>query len=159
MAFTFDSDAPDAFAKAAASVDAKRSSRPLPEELDLKSWPLAELLAMHAAIEAVLPVKDLKDMDLSRELVLQVQSLRQLQDLVQQEESNVPANQRAQVANSLSSALVNLVKLQASVFNSERFKRAERFLIEFLNELPSNEERELAIGRYEAIVAGEYGES
>lgn len=109
---------------------------------------------MHAAIESVLPVKDLKDMDLSRELVLQVQSLRQLQDLVQQEESNVPANQRAQVANSLSSALVNLVKLQATVYSSERFKLAESFLIEFLNELPSDEERQAALSRYETLVAG-----
>jgi len=105
-----------------------------------KSLTIDQLLEMRAQIDAQLPVKDLKDLDLSRELVLQVQALQALQRRVM-EDTSTPANQIAQCANSLSSALSNLVKVQNEVYVSERLKRIEAILIDCLDTLPEKAQR------------------
>ena len=151
----FDPLVKDPFEAAARAPSAR--SRPLPADMDFADWPLDELLAMPSAIEAVLPVKSLKDMDLARELVLQVQSLQQLQQTVAAD-NDTPVNQKAQVANSLSSALVNLVKLQNDVYTAERFKKIEAFVIQFLNTMATPELRAEALSRYEALFAAATGE-
>lgn len=109
--------------------------KPTPTELSVD-----ELLEMRAQIDAKLPVKDLKDMDLSRELVLQTLALQALQRRVLREEET-PANQVAAVANALSSALSNLVKMQNDLYTSERMKRVELILIECLDTLPEKVQR------------------
>lgn len=109
--------------------------KPTPTELSVD-----ELLEMRAQIDAKLPVKDLKDMDMARELVLQVQALQALQRRVLREEET-PANQVAAVANALSSALSNLVKMQNDLYTSERMKRVELILIECLDTLPEKVQR------------------
>jgi len=109
--------------------------KPTPTELSVD-----ELLEMRAQIDAKLPVKDLKDIDMARELVLQVQALQALQRRVLREEET-PANQVAAVANALSSALSNLVKMQNDLYTSERLKRVELILIECLDTLPEKAQR------------------
>lgn len=109
--------------------------KPTPTELSVD-----ELLEMRAQIDAKLPVKDLKDIDMARELVLQVQALQALQRRVLREEET-PANQVAAVANALSSALSNLVKMQNDLYTSERMKRVELILIECLDTLPEKVQR------------------
>lgn len=96
---------------------------------------VAELLELRTQVELRLPARDLKDLDLARELVLQVLALQQMQMKALQED-DTPVNQLAQAANSLSAALTNLVKLQESVYNSERLKKIETILIETLGLLP-----------------------
>jgi hypothetical protein len=96
--------------------------------------PISELLALRNAIEQKLPAKELKDMDLAKELVVQVLALQQLQSDVLGDE-DTPANQRAQCAGQLSSALVNLVKLQNDTYSSERLKKVEAALIETVSTL------------------------
>ncbi len=151
---SIDPDLPDAFGfKRVRVPEPRENSRPLPADMNFATWPLSELLAMHSAIEAVLPVKSLKDMDLARELVLQVQALQQLQQTVANDE-DTPVNQKAQVANSLSSALVNLVKLQNDVYNAERFKKVETFVIHFLNTMPTPQMKADALQAYEKIFEG-----
>jgi uncharacterized protein YejL (UPF0352 family) len=79
-----------------------------------------------------------------------VLALQQLQSNVLQD-GDVPANQQAQVANSLSAALTTLVKLQSDVFNSERFKQVEAVVIDLINSLPK-EEKAAMYERYAAAV-------
>ena len=98
--------------------------------------PVDQLMALRAEIDAYLPVRDLQDINLSRELELQVQALQALQLRVMND-MDTPANQIAQCANSLSAALVNLVKVQLDVFTSERLKKIEAILIECVKDLPS----------------------
>lgn len=123
------------------------------EDIDLSSLSMMGLLSLRNRIQGMLPATQLKDMDLSQELVLQVAALQELQRLTMGDK-NTPANQQAQVANSLSAALVNLVKLQSEVYTTERFKRIERAVINFLNGLPDGDERKHAYDLYEAAVAG-----
>lgn len=112
--------------------------------------PVDQLMALRAEIDAYLPVRDLQDINLSRELVLQVQALQALQLRVMND-MDTPANQIAQCANSLSAALVNLVKLQTDVFTSERLKRIETILIKALQSLPMEAQTQF-IAEYEAAL-------
>ena len=97
-------------------------------KLDVDNMSLAERLELRARIEKSLPARELKDIDLSRELVLQMLSTQELQaDVLTDDE--VPANQRAQVANAVATILANLIKLQSEVYTSERLKKIEQVLI------------------------------
>lgn len=121
-----------------------------PLQINLDGMSMQDLLALRNQVEQRLPARDLKDMNLKRELVLQVLALQQLQSNVLQD-GDVPANQQAQVANSLSAALTTLVKLQSDVFNSERFKQVEAVVIDLINSLPQ-EEKAAMYERYAAAV-------
>ena len=104
-------------------------------QVNLDGMPLDQRLELRNQIEQRLPAKDLKDLDLGRELVLQVLALQRLQaDVINDDE--VAPNQRAQVANSLSSALSNLVKVQGDVYTTERLKKLEALYVDALNLLP-----------------------
>lgn len=130
----FDPNIEDAFAKP------KDVPAPVQPHHQLANMPVDQLLELRRQIEALLPVKDIKDVNLSRELVLQVQALQALQQRVLTD-NEAPANQQAQVANSLSSALVNLVKVQTEVYTSERLKVIEAILVECLKSLPIETQR------------------
>lgn len=118
----------------------------------LDAYTLQELLDLRARIERRLPARSLKDLDLEAELALQFLALQQLQNAVIDDE-DTPANQKAQVANSLSAALVNLVKVQSDVHNSERMKRIESILIDTLKDLPV-EAVEAFLANYEQALEG-----
>lgn len=105
-------------------------------QVNLTGMPVAELLEVRAQIDEKLPVKDLADVDLNRELVLQMLQTQRLQsDVLKDEET--PANQRAQVANAVAAIIAQLAKLQTEVYTSERLKRIEGYLIESLQQLPT----------------------
>jgi hypothetical protein len=124
-------DVPDLPVAASNAAPGKKTSV---AQFDLTAMPVNELLSLRAQIEARLPAKDLKDMDMARELVLQVLVLQQMQQVVL-DDGDTPANQKAQVANSLSAALINLVRLQTDVYTSERLKQIEQALEETINGL------------------------
>lgn len=140
----FDPNIEDVFAKP------KDVLQPTSPHSDLANMAVDELLEMRRQIETLLPVKDIKDLNLSRELVLQVQALQALQQRVLSD-GEAPANQQAQVANSLSAALVNLVKLQTDVYTSERMKVIEAILVETLKTLPIEAQREFLDAYEEAL--------
>lgn len=125
-------------------------------ELDVSQLTVEEILDFRGQLEAHLPAKSLKDLDLAKELVIQVLALQEMQRKALESE-DTPVNQLAQAANSLSAALVNLVKLQADVYSSERFKRIEQLLIETLQELPA-EQQEKFLTAYESVLEGSDGE-
>jgi hypothetical protein len=100
-----------------------------------KGMKVAELLYHRDQIDAFLPARRLADMNLEEEMLMQYHSVRELQTIVMQDE-NTPANQKAQVANSVTSSLNKLTELQGELYSSERFKAIENILIRTLNKLP-----------------------
>lgn len=102
-----------------------------------EALPVATLLRYLDEIRAALPYNSLVDMDMERELILQFQAVRELQNTIIDDES-VPANQKAQVANSVASVLGSIAELQNKIYSSERFKRIETLLIRHLNKLPED---------------------
>lgn len=92
-------------------------------------------------VEAKLPVKYLKDINLEQELVRQLRVTQLLQaDVI--EDPDVPANQRAQTANAVAGILANLSKLQVEIYTSDRLKRIESILIEAVKMLPADAQRQ-----------------
>lgn len=119
----------------------------------LEAMTVPDLLVLRAQVDALLPVRKLKDVNLETELVLQVQALQALQNAVIQDE-DTPANQRSQCASALSSALVNLVKLQNDLYTSERLKKIEAALITCLGELPMESQEGFLVAYETAISQG-----
>lgn len=122
-------------------------------EFNLAGMTLSELLSLRNAVEQKLPARDLRDINMERELVLQLMTLQELQARVLAEEET-PANQMAQVANSLSSALGNLAALQSKIYSSERIKRIEQILLDCLRQLPAETVSEFMDG-YERVLEKE----
>ena len=99
--------------------------------------PLETLLRYLDEIRQALPATTLLDMNMEEELILQFQAVRTLQNTIL-DDISVPANQKAQVANSVASVLGSIADLQNKVYSSERFKRIETLLIRHLNKLPED---------------------
>lgn len=114
----------------------------------LDAYTIQDLLDLRARVERRLPAKSLKDLNLERELTLQFLALQQLQNRVIDDDDASPSH-RAQVANSLSAALANLVKIESAVYTSTRLKQIEAALIDTLNDMPT-EAAEQFLSRYEA---------
>lgn len=96
---------------------------------------VSELLDLRAEIDLRLPARKLSDIDLEEELLMQFARTRAFYDAIIGD-TNTPANQRAQVANSCSAILEQLIKLQLKLFSAERVKAIELTIIRVLKELP-----------------------
>ena len=102
-------------------------------------WPeidhlgVADLLALRAQIEVLLPATDLGDLDLSKELVSHFLVVKELMNDSMDEES-VQVNQKAQLINSCASILQQMAKSQADLYNAERIKKIEQSVIEALKQ-------------------------
>lgn len=123
-------------------------------DVNLDNFTLQDLLKLRADIDRRLPAKHLRDVNLERELILQHQATLELQNQVMSD-SDVPANQRAQVANAVASILQQLIKLQETVHTTERLKRIEGKLIEALNGLPK-QQQESFLAVYEEVLGGDF---
>lgn len=91
------------------------------------------------------------ELSLEAELVVQYSKTRQLMDDTLND-SETPANQKAQVANSVVSALAQLIKLQEDLRKQEILKIMEGVLIEVLQTLPT-EVRDKFFAEYERRAA------
>lgn len=120
---------------------------------DLDSLTLQQLLKLRSEVEKRLPVKDLREINLARELILQHQASLELQNRVLQS-TETPANQVAQTMNSTAAVLQQLVKLQETVYSTERLKHIEACLVEALNTLPAEQQRAF-LCVYEGILAAD----
>jgi hypothetical protein len=115
----------------------------------LDALSVAELLDLRSAVDAKLPARALKDIDLEQELVLQLIATQELQRTVLAD-TETPANQLAQVSNAVQSALQNLVKLQETVYTTERLKRIETILIDVVNHHMTTEQAKTFLEAYES---------
>lgn len=122
------------------------------ETLGIGTLNEVELIQLRAEIDKMLPTKALVDLNLDRELVLQLITVQNLQREVLSDDS-VPANQQAQTAGVVAAALATLSKLQAEVYTSERVKRLEQLLIETLQTLPQ-EAQQAFLDSYEEKLRG-----
>ena len=102
-----------------------------------KSLPVSDLIRYYDEIREVLPPLSLDKMNLEEELLLQFHTMRALQNEVLND-TDFPLNQRAQVANSVASALGKLTERQSEVHTQERHKAIEALLIRHLNKLPED---------------------
>ena len=96
---------------------------------------VAELRALRREIEQRLPKDDIGELDLEQELVGQYREVKALMSVVI-DDMDTPANQKAQVANSVVSTLAQLVKMQEDLRRDERLKRIESVLLEVIKTLP-----------------------
>lgn len=112
-----------------------------------------QLLIAREQIDAQLPVKTLNQLDLSHELVIQLQQVKLLQSQAM-EDLDTPVNQRAQAANSVASVLVSLAKLQNETYNSERLKKIEMVLLEAIQDLPEDQQERFLQGYEEMLTEG-----
>lgn len=97
------------------------------------------LLALRQRIDGILKV-DLARMNLAEELGLQYRGGMALLATVSNDE-DTPANQKAQVFNSVSKMLNDIIKTQKIVFSAERLKRFEVALLKVLGKLPPESTR------------------
>lgn len=98
-----------------------------------------ELLALRHRLDKKLNL-DLTQLNLAEELGMQYRSGMILLASVQ-EDKETPANQRAQVFNSVSSMLEKIVKQQKIVYDAERLKRFESSFLKVLQDLPDASKR------------------
>lgn len=107
-----------------------------------------ELLLMRSKIDALLPARRLKDVNLEVELVRQLAAVHRLQAEVLADDST-PANQKAQCAGQVANVLSVLSKLQVEVYSSERLKKVEAVMVETINLMP-NKTQAFFFAEYEA---------
>ena len=111
---------------------------------------IAELVRFRDEITRQLPATELSKLNLEEEVLLQYHVLRELQaDVLATED--IPANQRAQVANSVASILKTLADQQVALYSSERFKEIENLLIRTLTLLPEAQASSFIV-EYERIL-------
>lgn len=126
--------------------DAPKPPPPYVDTLDYD-----QLRELRAQIDAKLPAGSLKSLNLETELVTQYQRVLDLQAEVLRD-SDVPANQRAQVAGAVGSALQHLIKMQEDLQLQVTLRRMEEALIESLQFL-TPEAREEYFKNYEILLS------
>lgn len=98
-----------------------------------------ELISLRHRLDKKLNL-DLTKLNLAEELGMQYRSGMILLASVQ-EDSETPANQKAQVFNSVGTMLKDIVKQQKVVYDAERLKRFEGAFLKVLEDLPIEAKR------------------
>ena len=114
----------------------------------------ADLRKLRGEIDRLLPSEDVSSMNLEDELVQQYLKTKDLMDETLLDE-DCPANQKAQVCNSVVTILGQLVKLQGDLKREQIVKLMEATLVEAIKTLPEEVKQEF-FAEYErmAVRAG-----
>jgi len=123
-----------------------------PKTVEVTDLDEEELLLLRARIDDLLPATKLADIDLERELMLQLRTAQALQNRTLLTD-DIPANQKAQVLNAVAASIQALIKMQAEYYTPERLKRIETHLISLLNSWPEDQTRPF-FEAYEKLLAG-----
>ena len=115
-----------------ASQDTPYNGSSLPEISHLNQ---EELVTLYDLVSSRLPPMKLAHLNMEEELVLQLYRAKALQTK-SMEADEIPANQKAQVMNSVASVIGDLIRLQERLFNAERFKAIESLLIKAVQNMP-----------------------
>lgn len=120
-------------------------------QVNLDAMSEAEMRRLATRLASRLPQNSLNGLNLEAEMVTQLRVVKNLQDEVIHD-SEIPANQRAQVASQVASVLQQLVKMQVDLKRDEQLKRLENALLKAVATLPQDSQevffdtyRELAI--------------
>ncbi|RLC29306.1 MAG: hypothetical protein DRH37_07780 [Deltaproteobacteria bacterium] len=105
------------------------------DSIALDCYDLDELFFLRERIQEKLPTT-LASINLEDELITQLRSAKKL--LADSVDS--PANQKAQISNTVTTILKQLVDLQTSITTTETIKRIERILLETLKKYPEMQE-------------------
>lgn len=81
----------------------------------------------------------LSELNLDEELLIQYQNAVGTFESIRYDEET-PANQKAQILNTISAILTNIVKLQTEMYDAERLKKLESALITILQGFPDIKE-------------------
>lgn len=138
----------DKLADLAASTQKRTPSRVRLAEM-LNELQPEDLDTLWEMLQELRPRQSLADLNLEHELLEQYNTVKTLQEEVLTDDE-VPANQRAQVANTVASTLQQLVKMQTDYYNAERFKAIEALVLKAIKSLPK-EVAEKFIEDYERI--------
>lgn len=125
-----------------------------PVQDPLRSLSDADLRRLRREINVLVPEATLGTMNLESELIEQYNKTKDLMDDVLHDEG-CPANQKAQVANSVVSTLAQLVKLQEDLKRQETLKVMEAVLIDVVKTF-EEPEKEKFYADYERL-AGKAG--
>lgn len=94
-----------------------------------------QLIALRSEIDAKLPSMEIKDIDLGQEIILGYYTAKAI--LAEAgKDSDVPANQKAQLLNTCRNTLTVMVKIQERLYNAEQYKKIEAALTKVLKTLP-----------------------
>ena len=98
------------------------------------------LLRLRAMIDKKLDI-DPRSMNLADELGYQYRAGKTLLASIQADNASVPANQRAQVFNSVTMMLEKIAKQMKGVYDAERLKRFEAAFMKTLEDMPDKSKR------------------
>lgn len=104
---------------------------------DIDAMSDEDLLKLRDKIEAKLSGLSLSDIDLMKEMLIQLKKAKILQEKAEKEDET-PLNQRAQVQNSISNIITRLAAAQTTLYDSERLKRLEAATIKCVKSLPKD---------------------
>ncbi len=130
--FFDDFDSGDPF-EAAETTRVKESTKR--KTFDISCLSVAELLDLRDEVEKKLPPLKLQQLDLAKELIVQFYKIKELQQAVLMDTELEP-NKQAVVIKACTDALQQIVKLQQDLYNAERFKALENYMIESVRALP-----------------------
>lgn len=118
-------------------------------QVNLDAMSEAEMRRLATRLASRLPEKSIKSLNLEEELMTQYKRVLDLQDEVIHD-SEIPANQRAQVASQVASVLQQLIKLQEDLDLQTTLRNMEAALIESLQLLPEEAQKKYFEG-YEEL--------
>lgn len=132
-------------------VDVTRPKPIAPSSFALDHMTQQELYRLKAELDARLDTRSLSDLNLEHELVKQYSVTEQLLAEVL-DDPDTPANQKAQVINSLLSITNQLVKIQTDLHTAERIKAMESACVKAIKTLEPDAQDEF-FKRYENFYA------
>jgi len=107
------------------------------DSIDLDAYSEAEKIALFNRLQSLLPVA-IGELNLETEIILQLHLAKAMQS--EAKTSSAPLNQKAQVANTITAILRQLVDMQAILNTTETIKKIERILLETLEKFPKLQE-------------------
>lgn len=126
--------------KAEEKGDEKVPLPPLLQVEDLQGWTQKQLHSLRVEVERHMTGIVLADMDMTKELMVQYQRNKILQEDIQ-DDNDIPTNQKAQVSNTVANLLKMLTAGQIELHNSERAKALENILTVVLKQFPDVQEK------------------
>lgn len=107
--------------------------------IDINNLSQEQLVKLRTEIDSNLSL-DINEMDLHDELSLQYRQAKALYTEVK-DDSETPANQKAQVLNTISSILTTITKTISEVYSIERHKKIEAATLAAVRDLPEENKK------------------